>query len=473
MIYWNHNLLHGQSGEIKGIIFIGLDISERRELEERLHYLAYYDYLTHLPNRILLEDIGTDLIKRAQEGKQKLAFIYLDVDNFKNINDTLGHGSGDGLLVFVANILSEQIVSPNVIARLGGDEFAIILTDINSIDDITEVIKGILSSLRRPYNIRNREFYISVSIGVAIYPEHGENLATLMQNADTAMFHIKKFSKDNFSIFSPHMQEEAWRYMEMSGHLKSAISNERFFLHYQPQIDLNTGIIVGVEALIRWIHPEIGYIPPMKFITFAEETGDIEQIGDWVFNTVYKQKRKWEDQGFTGFKVSVNLSGRMLTQSRLIPGLQKMLKENHINSSDVIIEITETAVMADLEKSIDVLNELKGLGVTIALDDFGSGYSSLTYLQKLPIDILKVDKDLIENISHKGKELNIFKFIIKLAHSLGLIVVAEGVETEEQLAILKNNGCDIGQGYYFSKPLAPQDLEQYFRDGDFRLLTEK
>ena len=203
MIYWNHNLLHGQSGEIKGIIFIGLDISERRELEERLHYLAYYDYLTHLPNRILLEDIGTDLIKRAQEGKQKLAFIYLDVDNFKNINDTLGHGSGDGLLVFVANILSEQIVSPNVIARLGGDEFAIILTDINSIDDITEVIKGILSSLRRPYNIRNREFYISVSIGVAIYPEHGENLATLMQNADTAMFHIKNLVRTIFPSFLP------------------------------------------------------------------------------------------------------------------------------------------------------------------------------------------------------------------------------------------------------------------------------
>lgn len=462
-ILWNSNFLHDQQGDIKGIIIIGLDITDRRQMEEKLHYLAYYDHLTGLPNRTMLDDVGEKLINRARERQKKLAFIYLDIDNFKNINDTLGHGSGDKLLVYVARLLSRQIHPPNVIARLGGDEFAIILADIDNIDQVTAVINGILPSLRKPYNIHNREFYISVSIGVAIYPEHGKDLATLMQNADIAMFHIKNNSKDDFAIFSPHMQEAAWDYMEMSGHLKAAIQKERFFLHYQPQIDLKTGKIIGVEALIRWIHPEKGYIPPLKFITFAEETGDIRQIGNWVFKTVCRQKRSWEERGLSDIKVSINLSGKMLTQSDLVPSIQRMLEEHNMSCCDVVMEITETAVMADLKKSIEVLNELKELGVIIALDDFGTGYSSLTYLQKLPIDILKVDKEFIQNISKGGKELFIFKSIIHMAHNLGLKVVAEGVETEEQVKILQHTGCDMAQGFYFCKPLPPYELEYLFR----------
>lgn len=435
------------------------DITEQMNLQYRLRSLAYYDSLTQLPNRTMLEEELNKQIKQAQERKQKIAFIYLDIDNLKYINDTMGHDSGDKLIIHIANILSYKIKSPNLIARLNGDEFAIVLVNVQNVNDIILEINGIFEYLRRPWILDKQEFYISASMGVAIYPKHGTDLTTLRQNADTAMFHIKENGKDGFSIFTSDMREKTWNYIQMSNQLRTAIQNEEFLLYYQPQIDLNTSSIIGVEALIRWIHPEKGFIPPMEFIPFAEETGYISKIGEWVFKTACKQKIKWEEEGYSHIKMSVNLSSKALGQQDLVPSIKHILEECNLDCCDIELEITETAAMDDLEKAIEVLKQLKQLGITIALDDFGTGYSSLTYLHKLPIDILKVDREFIKNIINEDEEVYIFKSIVELAHNLNLKVIAEGVETKEQLAFLIKNGCDIGQGYYFSKPIPASEIK--------------
>lgn len=435
------------------------DITEQVNLQNKLQSLAYHDSLTQLPNRIMLEEVVNKQIQKLQKTKQKLAFIYLDIDNFKHINDTMGHSVGDKLIIYIANMLSHKISSPNLVARLSGDEFGIVLMNIENVNDTILEINRIFKYLRRPWILEKQEFYISASMGVAVYPEHGTDLATLMQNADTAMFHIKESGKDGFGIFTSDMREKTWKYIQMSNQLRTAIQNEEFLLYYQPQIDLNTSKTIGVEALIRWIHPEKGFISPMEFIPFAEESGYIAEIGAWVLKTACKRKRKWEEEGYSHIKMSVNLSSKRLTQGGLVENIQHILEKYQINCCDIELEITETAVMDDLEKAIEVLKQLKQLGITIALDDFGTGYSSLTYLQKLPIDILKVDREFIKNIVNEDEEAYIFKTIIELAHNLDLKVIAEGVETKEQLAFLTKNGCDIGQGYYFSKPMPASEIK--------------
>ncbi|MCY6355691.1 putative bifunctional diguanylate cyclase/phosphodiesterase [Clostridium sp. ZS2-4] len=436
------------------------DITEQVNLQDRLQSLAYYDTLTQLPNRTMLQEEVRKQIKQAQEKKHKLAFIYFDIDNFKHINDTMGHDAGDKLILHIANMLLHEIKSPNLVARLSGDEFAIVLVNVENTNNIILEINRIFKYIRRPWILEKQEFYISASMGVAVYPEHGTDLSTLMKNADTAMFHIKENGKDGFGIFTCDMREKTWRYIQMSNQLRYAIQNEEFVLYYQPQIDLNTGKIIGVEALIRWIHPEKGFISPMEFIPFAEETGYIREIGEWVLKTACKQKRKWEEEGYSNIKMSINLSSKRLTQEGLVSNVQHILEEYNMNACNIELEITETAVMDDLQKAIEVLQQLKQLGITIALDDFGTGYSSLTYVQKLPIDILKVDREFIKNIINEDEESYIFKLIVELAHSLDLKVIAEGVETKEQLAFLKKNVCDIGQGYYFSRPIPASEIEK-------------
>lgn len=440
------------------------DITEQINLQDRLHSLAYYDSLTQLPNRTMLQEEVNKQIKQAEERKIKLAFIYLDIDNFKHINDTMGHAVGDKLILHIADMLSYQIKSPNLVARLSGDEFAVVLVNVENINDVILEINGIFKCLRRPWILEKQEFYISASMGVAVYPEHGTDLATLMQNADTAMFHMKENGKDGFSIFTSDMREKTWQYIQMTNQLRVAIQNEEFLLYYQPQIDLESGKIIGVEALIRWIHPEKGFISPMEFIPFAEETGYISEIGKWVLKTACKQKKKWEEEGYSHIKMSVNLSSKRLTQEGLVSNIKHILDEYNMKCCNIELEITETAVMDDLEKAIEVLQQLKQLGITIALDDFGTGYSSLTYVQKLPIDILKVDREFIKNIINEDEESYIFKLIVELAHSLDLKVIAEGVETKEQLSFLKKNGCDVGQGYYFSRPIPASEIEKMLED---------
>lgn len=436
------------------------DITERKNLEERLHYLAYYDQLTSLPNRVHLEEKVKDIINNKKH--EKLAFIYLDIDNFKHINDTMGHAIGDKLLKHIANILISKVHDSDFVARLSGDEFAIILLDVHSNEEIKATINNILEELRNTWIVENQVFYVAVSMGIALYPEHGSNLSALMQNADTAMFNAKDKGRDGFAFFTSDMREKAWNYVQLSNKLRRALVNNEFLLYYQPQIDLAENKITGVEALIRWKIPDNGIVNPQDFIPFAEQTGQIFYIDDWVFKQACLQKKKWFEKGKKDIKMFINLSSKRLNQQNLIENIKDVIRECGLNCSGVTIEITETAAMTDLDRAIYVLNELKKLGISIALDDFGTGYSSLTYLKELPIDILKIDKGFIKNIVNSKNDGYIFKSLVYLAHHMGLKVVAEGVETKEQLSFIKSCGCDFAQGFYFSKPLPQDEVEAVF-----------
>lgn len=438
------------------------DITEQIKMQDRLHTLAYYDHLTELPNRLTFEQKANNLITEAAFKNLKMAFIYMDVDNFRHINDTMGHTVGDELLKHIAVVLAEHIKAPDVVAHLGGDEFAAILFDRKDNQLMIQEIHTLLDYIRQPWVIGDQKFFISVSMGAAIYPDHGKDFSRLLQKADAALFHIKENGKDGISIFAPYMYEKSLKFIQMSNQLKMAIQNEEFILYYQPQIDLQTGRIIGAEALIRWNHPVKGFISPMDFIPFAEKTGQIVQLDEWVLRTACKQKKEWEEKGYPPIKLSVNLSSKEVTISGLAENVKNILEEYGMKSCDIELEVTETAVMVEIDKAIEVIRELRNLGISIALDDFGTGYSSLTYLQKLPIDILKIDREFIKNVINEDEELYIFNSIVDLAHNLGLKVVAEGVETKEQLSLLKKRGCDIGQGYLFSKPIPAEDMENIF-----------
>lgn len=459
-ILWNNNLLHDQEENILGIVLIGMDITERKEMEKRLHSLAYYDILTQLPNRTMFEEKIEQLLHNVKEAGRKVAVIYIDVDNFKHINDTMGHRTGDKFIVYIANILKYHIQHPNMVARLSGDEFVIVLTDIHSANDVILELNDLLKHIRRPWVLKNQEFFVSVSMGIAIYPEHGEDFTTLLQNADTAMFHTKENGKDGFCFYTSDMHEKTLDYIQLRSQLRHAIKNQEFMLYYQPQIDLKSGQLIGVEVLIRWLHPEKGFVLPTEFIPMAEKMGYIREIGEWVLKTACDQKKQWEQKGYIPIKMAINLSSKHLTDHDFIKTMKKAIEQENINCSEIELEITETAVMDNMDIALDAILHLRDFGFSIALDDFGTGYSSLTYLQKLPIDILKIDREFIRQIAKKDKEHFLITSIIQLAHNLNMKVVAEGIETKEQEEFLTKYHCDIGQGYYYSKPVSAKGIEK-------------
>lgn len=457
-IIWSNIVLTDEQGDMQELVFIGTDITQRIRMEKKLHILAYYDSLTQLPNRALFEEEVDRQIYNSTEKNSKFALMYLDIDNFKNINDTMGHGAGDCLIVYIAKLLSQTVRFPDMVARLGGDEFAIIMVNIKNSNDIIARTKNLLAHLKKPWVFHGYEFFISASIGIAMFPEHGENLESLVQNADTALFHIKEHGKNGYCIYNSAMREKAWKYIKMNNQLISGIKNNEFLLYYQPQIDLASKKVVGVEALIRWQHPQKGLILPKDFIPFAEQSGHILQIGNWVLKTACKQKMDWQAKGIDNIKVSVNISIKNLMQKSFASDIKRILQENGIDAN-FELEITETALIDELDKIIPIMHRLKDLSITIALDDFGTGFSSLTHLQKLPIDILKVDKSFIKNVRADNEDYFILKSIVELAHNLGLKVVAEGVETKQQLNFLIKNKCDIAQGYYLGEPKTASEME--------------
>ncbi len=454
-ILWNCNALHDENGTIDGLISIGTDVTERREMEEKLRLVAYYDSLTGLPNRAYLEKTAMEAIKR----KDSFAIINMDMDNFKHINDTMGHDIGDEFIQNIGRILCEITQKPDVVVRLSGDQFAFLFYQSKDKTDLTDWLNQVLAQFRNKWCVSNQEFLITASIGVAIYPQHGEDFSILMQNADIAMFYQKANGKDGFAVFHNVMYEKTIQYIEMGNQLKDAIENEEFLLYYQPQYNLATGQLIGVEALIRWNHPEKGFIPPCDFIPFSEQTGYIVPISEWVLKKAIQQKRDWEAKGFAPVKMAVNLSGYIFTDELIFDNICNILLDMNIAPNEIEVEVTETAVMMELEKAKNCLQKLKNIGISIAMDDFGTGYSSLNYLQILPFDVLKIDKEFIKNVLDK-KENYIYKTVIDLAHAFGLSVVAEGVETLEQKDFLIDTNCDIGQGYYYSRPVPPNEIEQ-------------
>ncbi|MGM0396265.1 MAG: bifunctional diguanylate cyclase/phosphodiesterase [Bacillota bacterium] len=455
-LLWSNSFLHDLNGDIDGLVFLGVDISDRKNMEYKLQRLAYFDPLTEMSNKEKLRE-DTEILLSDDNNTHSFALVYLDIDNFKLINDTMGHVAGDELIRHIGNTMTQTISEDEKVYRFGGDEY-MILVEKASEDILSEKINALMEKIRTPWHYNNQTFHISASAGIAIYPCHGKDYEQLMQNADTALSLAKEEGKNKYVIYDREMGEKAWKHVQLNNDLRNALERDEFELYYQPQIKLSTGEVLGMEALIRWNHPTKGRVSPADFIPFSEQTGQIDKIEEWVIDTACKQSKSWFNSGYENLSTSINISGKMLGRSEWIERIQKYISDCR-SYGRIVFEITETAIISDMEVSLDSLREIHDMGIRIALDDFGTGYSSLTYLQKLPIDIIKLDRNFIWEIGKdQGKEF-IIKAVIDLAHNLGMSVVAEGIETEEQLEFIKKSGCDYAQGYYFSKPMSVGDID--------------
>jgi diguanylate cyclase (GGDEF)-like protein/PAS domain S-box-containing protein len=435
------------------------DISERKAFEEKINRLAYYDSLTELPNRAKLEKVLGEALRTAKEHGNRGAVLFLDLDNFKTVNDTFGHEMGDDLLMGVAKLLRSFESEDILVSRFGGDEFVIVIDKIQNDQQVREVAFKIVQALNKPWIIKGKEFYSSVSLGIVFYPGDGCDVQSILSNADCAMYSVKNADKNNFKIYSSNMNLRLMERVDMENKLRHAITDNEFVLHYQPQINQKTGQIVGVEALIRWNSPSSGMISPNNFIPVAEETGLIVPIGEWVLREACRQNKYWQDKGYSKFPVSVNLSARQLKQPDLVRDIIDILNESGLDAQWLNLEITESIAISDIDFTITILKELKQIGVALALDDFGTGYSSLSYLRKLPINIIKIDKSFIDEISESVHAAAITEAIIVMSHKMNMKVIAEGVETQNQHELLQQENCDMAQGYLFSRPLAAEGIE--------------
>ncbi|MEJ2201063.1 MAG: EAL domain-containing protein [Desulfuromonadaceae bacterium] len=451
-----------EEGTAAGIVGTLIDITERKQAERRAEQLAYYDTLTGTPNRLLLQLRLEKLLQRAQQEQQMVGVFFLDQDRFKNINDTLGYATGNRVLQAIADRL-EQFLNqlPNLdeswVARVGGDKFALTVYPLTSKRQTSELAIDLLDLFAEPIQIGDQNINCLGSIGIAVFPDDGTNVDSLLENAESAMHHAKRNSRGNWQYYSSEISLQNLERLTLETDLRQAIERNELFLHYQPQLDLATGQINGVEALLRWRHARLGLVPPNQFIPIAEETGQIAAIGEWVLRTACAQNRLWQQQGLSPMKVAVNLSGHQLLQPRFAGLVQKILTETGLDPTLLELELTESTIMKNPE-DIRILNELKALGVQLAIDDFGTGYSSLAYLKRFPLNCLKIDRSFISQLTNDPDDEAIVEAILAMAHRLGLKVLAEGVETAEQWAFLAERGCDHIQGYYLGKPMSAEDI---------------
>ncbi|MDQ0230341.1 EAL domain-containing protein [Metabacillus malikii] len=439
------------------------DITDRYMIEEKYNYLAYHDDLTGLPNRRYFQKEVQAFIKNNDNHHQSLAVFYLDLDRFKVINDTYGHSKGDLLLIEVAKRLSECTDDKIQLARMGGDEFIFIYKGFETKQDIEKKAEKILKIFDRPFVVQSSEIETSASIGIAIYPNYFLTLEEFMVFADNAMYQAKEQGKNGYVIYTDELMHDLSEKITLEADLKNALENGEFILHYQPQICNKSGKLIGVEALIRWNHPRQGLIYPDKFIQIAEETGLITHIGEWVIKQACIQNKKWQDYHFEPIKMSVNLSTQQFLHRNLVDFVKSVINNTGLDPQYLVLEITESMAM-DFDHSLHVLQQLKAIGVGISIDDFGTGYSSLSYLKKFPLDYLKIDKSFVRDIMEDINDANIVKAIITLAHNLNLAVIAEGVETQEQLDFLRKHECDQTQGYLYSKPITVEQFENRLRN---------
>ena len=431
-----------------------------RVRSEQLHKLAYYDSLTGLPNRSLLFQEIEKEISRCNRTNLSFALMFLDLDRFKMINDSLGHAVGDELLQEAARRLLDSVRKEDVVARIGGDEFVVMLVNIKSRVKVSSVAENIMMAFSYPFKLvlNSTSLHVSVSIGVSVYPEHGHDVADLMRNADTSMYQTKAIAPGKYVFYEEAMNVATQRLLAVENQLRGAIKNNEFEIVYQPQVKLSDSRMVGVEALLRWSNPQLGIVTPAEFIPMAEELGLIDEIGVWVVKRVSEQCRAWKDKRYAPCRISVNISASQLVSINLVEHLKDMLETYQIDSHDIEIEITEDVFLDKSDRNIAQLTELKNLNMRIAIDDFGTGYSSLSYLQNFPCDVLKLDGSFVKKIGQNKTTENLVTATIILAHSLGLEMIAECVETKAQLDFLKNAGCDIVQGYYYSRPLSVKEI---------------
>jgi diguanylate cyclase (GGDEF)-like protein/PAS domain S-box-containing protein len=452
--------IHDRRGHVTGAVMVFHDVSAARALSARMSYLAQHDSLTDLPNRILLKDRLTQSMSLAQRHRQKLAVLYLDVDRFKHINDSLGHAIGDRVLQSVAQRLLVCVRSSDTVSRHGGDEFVILLADAVHAQDAIVSVDKILLALAAPHLIEKHDLSITASIGIAVYPDDGTDAETLMKHADFAMLHAKDSGRNNYQFFKPEMNVRALERQSLETGLRHALEQQQFVLHYQPKMNLETGAIVGAEALIRWRHPQRGLVAPGHFIPVAEECGFIVPISRWVLRESCRQARAWQDAGLPPLRIAINASAVELRSKDFVAGVRAILAETHLDPRYLELEFTEAFLMHDVKSSVAVLQELKEMGVQLALDDFGTGYSSLSYLKRFPIDTLKIDQSFVRDLITDADDASIVRAVIGMGESLRMLVIAEGVETREQLAFLREHSCPEGQGFYFSHPVAAGEFSQ-------------
>ena len=440
---------------------VGRDISQRKKSEKTIEQMAFYDALTGLPNRHMFKKHLNEILTNHEN--KKLAVLFLDLDRFKNINDTKGHTIGDLLLKIVAKRLKMAVKNEGMVSRQGGDEFIILLEDIDK-EKVAEVANQIIEQFSNPIEINQQEFFVTPSIGISIFPNDGEDEETLIKHADTAMYLAKERGKNNFQFYTSKLQELASRKMELENGLRKALEQEQLWLYYQPQVDLETEEIVGIEALIRWNHPANGMISPSEFIPLAEETGIIIPIGKWVLRKACEQNMYWQKLGYKTIPIAVNVSVRQLQEDDFVKTVTTILKEVGLDPRYLELEITES-IMQNIDRSTIILNQLKELGVKISIDDFGTGYSSLSYLKHLPIDSIKIDKSFIDDIINHSNQGEMVKTIINMGNNLTFNVIAEGIETQKQVIFLKQHDCKSAQGYFYSKPLPAKQMEELLSHG--------
>lgn len=459
--------LHLSSEEVPPVyVAVVQDITERQKANERIRYLAYYDPLTNLPNRTLFHENLRYLLRLANRQNHQVALLFIDIDRFKLINDTLGHSVGDLLLRTLADRLSTCLRDSDVLlppsekdaavnlARLGGDEFIVVLSNFSQDYDPARVARRIMGVISQPCHLDGHEVTVTPSIGIALYPRDGTDLESLLKHADIAMYNAKHKGKNNFQFYLNSMNEKALDRLQLEGSLRKAVENDELVLYYQPQVDPFEGRIVGLEALIRWNHPERGLVPPSEFIPLAEETGLILSIGEWVLETACLQARAWADQGLRQITVSVNVSGQQFTQPQFPEIVAAILKRTQVDPAMIGLEVTESTIMGNAPENVDTLHVLKRMGLKLSVDDFGTGYSSLSYLKSFPIDFLKIDRSFVKDVTHSQDDARIVQAIMNLARGLNMGVVAEGVETSEQLAVFQaETGSIFVQGFLFDKPL--------------------
>jgi diguanylate cyclase (GGDEF)-like protein/PAS domain S-box-containing protein len=472
--YYETRIVASGKDEVLAIV---RNISERKRSEQQIIQLAYYDSLTGLPNRLLFKNRLEQSTASAHRYGKKIAIMFLDIDRFKHINDTLGHSMGDMLLKSVADRLLKCVRKVDciargvieeineIVARMGGDEFTISLTNINNVQDVSKIAQRILSAIAKPYALGTHEVYVTASIGITIYPLDGEDIDDLLKYADTAMYQAKDKGRNNFQFYDESMNTKTAERFIIENRLRTALSNDEFQLYYQPQIDIRSREIIGVEALLRWMHPEKGFLLPGTFIPLAEETSLIVPIGEWILQAACLQNIVLQATGSTSLFVAVNISGIQLRQKNFVETVLRTVHDAGLDPCRLQLELTESIIMENVETNINTLHELRSHGIRLSIDDFGTGYSSLSYLKRLPVNTLKIDKSFVKDIERNLDSTSIVKAIIDLGHNLNLEVTAEGVETEQQLAFLQKYGCDHIQGYLFCEPLPANQLIQFFQEG--------
>ena len=449
--------LFNSDGSRMGLVVVGRDITERRTAAARIHHLAHHDSLTDLPNRVLFQERLRAALAQARRARGMLALILLDLDKFKETNDTLGHHVGDLLLRAVARRLQHCVRETDTVARLGGDEFAVLLTNLNSVDGASTVAEGILRSLSEPYSLDDNEVVASASLGITVFPDDGEAFETLLKNADLALYRSKSDGRARYHFYVAEMDEEVQQRKAIEHDLRHALGTDQLSLHYQPLIDLRSGEITGAEALIRWHHPVKGAIPPAAFIPIAERSDLIFRLGRWVLHRACMQIQAWKKAGLPPLRVSINLSPAQFRHPDLLDTIKTVIALTGSDPHLLQVEITETIAMSNFGYSVEVLRALHELGLAIAIDDFGTGYSSLNYLKHFPVDTLKIDRSFVSDLGRYPENAAIVKAIINLGHGIGAKVNVEGVETSEQLRFMNDHQCDECQGFYFSQPLPPED----------------